>query len=184
MTIQAHLDKIAARTGHTPEAFRALAAERGLTTFRGVKAWVKSEYGLDDGHANLIAHYVLNADQPPVSAEERIDARFAGHRAHWRQSFDAIVAHVSQFGNDLRLAPTITYISLVRNGKKFAIVDPATADRLDIGLKLKGVAPAGRLAAAGSWNSMVTHRVRVGSPAEVDTELLAWLRQAFDQVGV
>jgi hypothetical protein len=28
---------------------------------------------------------------------------------------------------------------------------------------------------------MVTHRVRVTSLAEVDTELIAWLRQAFDR---
>ena len=45
MTIQAHLDKIQAKTGNSPEAFQALAAERGLTTFRDVKAWLKSAYG-------------------------------------------------------------------------------------------------------------------------------------------
>ena len=73
-----------------------------------------------------------------------------------------------------------TYISLTRAGRKFAIVDPATANRLDVGIKLKGVEPAGRLTAAGSWNSMVTHRVRVGTSDEIDAELLAWLRQAYD----
>ena len=47
-------------------------------------------------------------------------------------------------------------------------------------LKLKGVAPAGRLEAAGTWNSMVTLRVRVGDPKQLDAELLAWLRQAYE----
>ena len=68
----------------------------------------------------------------------------------------------------------------MRRGKKFAIIDPATADRLDVGIKLKGVAATDRLTPAGSWNNMVTHRVRVGNPTEIDAELLAWLRQAYD----
>ncbi len=182
MTIQAHLDKITAQTGKSPADFRALAGERGLTTFRDVKAWLKSAHGLDDGHANLVAHVVLNAGEPEMSTDEKVAARFSGNKAHWRASYDAIVAHVGRFGNDFRVAPTTTYISLVRQGKKFAIIDPATATRLDVGLKLKGVEPAGRLSAAGSWNSMVTHRVRVGHPHEIDAELLAWLRQAYDAV--
>ncbi|MBK7216598.1 MAG: DUF4287 domain-containing protein [Candidatus Promineofilum sp.] len=180
MTIQAHLDKIQAKTGNSPEAFQALAAERGLTTFRDVKAWLKSAYGLDDGHANLVAHIVVTAGQPEMSTDEKVTARFSGNKAHWRASYDAIIAYVSGFGNDFRVAPTTTYISLVRKGKKFAIVDPATAARLDVGLKLKGIEPTDRLTPAGSWNSMVTHRVRVGAPDEIDAELLAWLRQAYD----
>ena len=80
----------------------------------------------------------------------------------------------------MALAPTRSYISLTRRGKKFAILDPATADRFDVGLKLKGVAPAGRLEAAGNWNNMVTHRVRLSSPETADDELVGWLRQAYE----
>jgi hypothetical protein len=50
---------------------------------------------------------------------------------------------------------------------------------VDVGLQLKGVAPAGRLEAAGSWNAMVSHRVRVGAVGEVDRQLLGWLKQAY-----
>jgi hypothetical protein len=46
--------------------------------------------------------------------------------------------------------------------------------------KLKGVKPTGRLEAAGSWNAMVTHRVRIGDPRQIDKAVLAWLRQAYD----
>ena len=49
-------------------------------------------------------------------------------------------------------------------------------------LKLKGIEPAGRLTAAGKWNNMVTHRVRIGHSDEIDAELLGWLRQAYDAV--
>lgn len=180
MTYQAYLDNIKTKTGKTPDDFRALAAERGLTTYRDVMAWLKADYGLGHGHANLIAQLVAAAEEPAVSAGEKINARFSGNKAHWRASYDLIIAAASRFGDDFKVMPTSTYISLVRRGKKFAIIDPATADRLDVGVKLKGVAATDRLAPAGSWNNMVTHRVRVGNPTEIDAELLAWIRQAYD----
>jgi len=54
-----------------------------------------------------------------------------------------------------------------------------TAERLDIGIKLKDTPPEGRLESAGSWNSMVTHRVRVHTPDEIDSELFGWLERAY-----
>jgi hypothetical protein len=59
-------------------------------------------------------------------------------------------------------------------------VMPSSAERLDIGIKFKGVAPTARLEAAGTWHTMVTHRVRITDPKQIDKELLAWLKQAYD----
>jgi hypothetical protein len=87
---------------------------------------------------------------------------------------------VAGFGADTDVAPAASYLNLRKAGKKFAIVQ-VTADRLDLGLKLKGVAASGRLESAGSWNATVTHRVRVHAPDEVDGELLGWLEQAYAQ---
>ena len=47
--------------------------------------------------------------------------------------------------------------------------------------RTRGVAPTDRLEAAGSFNAMMTHRVRVGAAAEVDKELTGWLRRAYDR---
>ena len=33
---------------------------------------------------------------------------------------------------------------------------------------------------AGSWNAMVTHRVTVQNPADVDPELIRWTRSAYE----
>ena len=67
----------------------------------------------------------------------------------------------------------------MRGTKKFAIVQ-TSGERLDLGIKLKGVPPTERLEAAGSWNAMVTHRVRISDPKQLDAEVLAWLKQAYD----
>lgn len=90
------------------------------------------------------------------------------------------MAKLAKFGDDVRVAPTNTYISLLRGSKKFGIVQPSAAERIDIGIKLKGLAPSGRLEAAGSWNIMVTHRVRISDPKQIDAKVLVWLKQAYD----
>src|SRR5262249_44246022 len=142
-------------------------------------AWLKADFGLGHGHANAIAHEVENAGAPKISHGDAIAAHFSGKKTLWREPYDALVAKVSQFGPDVAVSPTRSYISLVRAGKKSAVLDPATPERLDVGLKLKGVPPAGRLEAAGDWNAMVTHRVRISRPKELNAELLRWLKAAY-----
>lgn len=183
MTFQAYLDTIKAKTGKTPEDFRVMAEEKGLLA-DGVKAgpivaWLSDDYGLGRGHAMAIVQTLRDATQPKSSADERLAQRFAGAKAKWRAPFDALVAQLKTFGPRVTVAPTDTYISLLRKGKKFAIVE-VTAVRMDLGIKLKGVEPAGRLESAEGWNSMVTHRVRITDPAQIDDEALAWLRRAYD----
>jgi hypothetical protein len=68
----------------------------------------------------------------------------------------------------------------LRRSKQFALLQPSTKDRLDVALVLKGVEPAGRLEAAGSWNAMVSHRIRIGSAEEVDAEVLGWIKRAWE----
>ena len=180
MTFQAYLDNIKATTGKTPDDFRDLAAKKGLTQYREIMAWLKADFGLGHGHANAIAQLLVNADKFKVKPDERVARLFAGNKEKWRKTYDALVVKLAKFGGDVAEAPTDTYISLLRGTKKFGIVQPSAAERLDIGIKLKGVAPAGRLEAAGAWNNMVTHRVRISDPKQIDAEVLTWLKQAYD----
>jgi hypothetical protein len=77
------------------------------------------------------------------------------------------------------VSPKKAYVS-IRRSKQFAIIQPSTATRLDVGINLKGTKPTGRLEASGSFNAMVTHRVRVATIDDVDKELLGWLKQAYE----
>lgn len=184
MSFQAYLDTIREKTGKGPDDFVALAREKGLLG-PSVKAgavidWLAADYGLGRGHAMAIFSILKSTSQPPVSAEERLEARFAGARSVWRAPYDALLHRVSAFGADVSTAATDSYISLLRGTKKFAVV-AVTATRLDVGLKLPGTDAGGRLTASGSWNSMVTHRVQIADPAGLDEELLGWLREAYDR---
>ena len=84
-----------------------------------------------------------------------------------------------QFGKDVELAPKKAYISL-RRKKQFGLIQPSTKTRVDVGINLKGVPAAGRLEVSGSFNQMVTHRVRLCDVKEVNKQLLAWLEKAYD----
>jgi hypothetical protein len=77
-----------------------------------------------------------------------------------------------------------TYINLLRGEKKYGILQPSSADRLDIGIKLKGKAAHGRFEPAGTWNPMVTHRVRIIDAKDIDAKNRLGLRahtRLFDQ---
>jgi hypothetical protein len=178
MTYQAYLDTIQAKTGKTPEDFRELAAKKGLTQYGEIMAWLKADYGLGHGHANVIAQLIVHHDEPKITPDDKIAKLFAGNKEKWRKPYDALLAKLNKFGPDLTVASTDTYISLLRGGKKFGIVQ-ITAERMDLGIKLKGVEPTDRLEAAGKWNAMVTHRVRITEPKQIDKDVIAWLKQAY-----
>ncbi len=50
-------------------------------------------------------------------------------------------------------------------------------------IKVKDTPPAGKLEAAGTWNGMVSHRVRITSLEDFDLAVKGWLKQAYDQAG-
>jgi hypothetical protein len=180
---QAYLDNIKAKTGKTPDDFHKLAQKAGIvkpgTKTGEVIAWLKSEFGLGHGHSMALVGFILRADEPEVSADDAIGTHFKGNKAAWRKPYDGLMAKVNKFGGDIEIGAGKTYITLVRGTKKFGIVQ-VTGDRLDIGIKRKGVAATERFEASGAWNAMVTHRVRISDAKQIDAEVVSWLKQAYE----
>jgi predicted transport protein len=174
--------KLKANTGRSLGQWTALARKTGKTKHGEIVAWLKREHGLTHGYANLVAHGALQSDARArlAAGDDLVGQMLAGDKAALRPIFDALLQAVLGFGADVEQAPKKGYLSL-RRKTQFATLHPSTRTRFDVGLKLKGVPPKGRLEAAGSWNAMVTHRVRLESPTEVNQELIGWLRQAYDR---
>jgi hypothetical protein len=179
MSFQAYLDNIKAKTGKTAEDFMAMAEEKNLTKTADILAWLKTDFGLGHGHAMAIVHLIVHQEHQDATPDDRADKLFSGNKAKWRAPFDDLLAQIKSFGSDADISIGQTYINLLRGGKKFGIVQPSSSERLDIGIKLKGVDTGGRLEPAGSWNSMVTHRVHIGGAEQIDNELTGWLREAY-----
>jgi len=166
-----------AKTGQTLEAWTADARASGHQRHLALVQWLKSDRGLSHGYANLVAHKALGSDAGSSDEAHLMAAMFAGPKGAMQPVYDKVASMISKLG-DAQFAPKKGYVSF-RRSRQFALAQPSTKDRLDLGLTLKGVEPSGRLEAAGSWNGMVTHRVRITSPEEVDREVENWLTQAW-----
>ena len=169
-----------AKTGKDLDAWVAIARASGVAPHMALVGHLKAVHGLGHGHANSVAHAANASGAASIDDDELLAQMFAGPRAGLRPVHDAIVAVLQALGGDIEFAPKKGYVSF-RRSKQFALGQPSTKDRYDLGLNLKGEPAAGRLEAAGSWNAMVTHRVRLSSPAEVDADVVGWLRAAYER---
>jgi predicted transport protein len=169
------------KTGKTMAQWVAVVKALGPKKHGEIVKVLKEQHELGHGYANLVAHTAagLVGDDAPAG-DDLVAAQYTGEKAGLRPTYDAIIKAVTGFGADVEVSPKKTYVSL-RRSKQFALVQASTKSRIDVGLNLKGVAPAGRLEASGSFNAMCTHRVRVESAADVDKALIGWLRDAYDK---
>lgn len=165
-----------ARTGRSLADWVALVRAGGRTKHADIMTWLKSEQGLTHGYANLVTLTALRGDEAPAG-DALVDAMYAGPKVGQRPLHDAVVAVARSFGPDVELAPKQAYVSL-RRSKQFGTVGPAAGGTVEIGLNLAGLAPTERLRPT---SGMCTHRLRIGSEAELDDDVKGWLRQAYDR---
>lgn len=168
-------------TGKPIEDWRKLLAKQNFAKHGPIVTWLKSEHGVGHGYANLIAHESLKvaSGAPEASGNDLVAAQYDGAKAAVRPIYDTLIREIAKFGPDVEVSPKKTYVSL-RRSKQFALIQPSTATRVDVGINLKGQSSTARLEPSGSFNAMVSHRVRVADLREVDKELVAWLRKAYD----
>ena len=86
------------------------------------------------------------------------------------------MAAITGFG-PFEIAPKKGYISL-RGKKQFAMIGPATNSRVEVGLNLKDVKGTTRLETQKP-GGMCQFKVKITTAAEVDKELVGWIRLAY-----
>jgi hypothetical protein len=105
-------------------------------------AFLKTKHGLGHGDANLVAHAVKGGGEL-MRGHDSVADPYSGAKASLKPIYDDILKTVKSFGSDVEVSPKKAYVSL-RRSKQFAIVQPSTATRLDLGLNLKRTPPAGK----------------------------------------
>jgi hypothetical protein len=113
-----------------------------------------------------------------ASADELIDGQYAD-RSELRPILDAILQAAAGVG-EVVVQARKTYVSLVSPRRTFARVQATTRRRVDLGLRLEGQEPAGRLRPSKIHETMAL-QIGFASPDEVDAEALEWLQRAYDQ---
>lgn len=167
---------IAEQTGKSVTQWVALARKTGFAKHGEILKWLKTEHGIGHGYANHLAKVSLKDDDNDEA--DLVAAQYAGKKGALMPLYLALVKAATALGPDVEIAPKKNNVSIRRN-KQFALFQPSTADRIDVGLILKGVEPEGRLEASGSFNAMFTHRVRISTEKDIDRQFKAWLKEAY-----
>lgn len=170
------------QTGHPLSHWVSVAKKSGLEKHKQILNHLKDEHGLKYGHANIVAFKTLKTDPASIgSPDELVDAMYRGKES-LRPIYDQLAELLLQFGDDVELAPKKSYVSL-RRKKQFGLIQPSTKTRVDVGINIKGKEPDGALEASGSFNSMVSHRVRLESTDDINESLIGWLKEAYTAAG-
>jgi predicted transport protein len=186
--LEAQIRNIEQQYGKPLGEWIALVKESGLTKHTEIVAMLKSQYGMSHGSAHRVALKARQADAASLvkaaeaSGRDPVSELYSGKKAGLKPLHDALMTAITAFGDDIELAPKKGYLSL-RHKKQFAMIQPTTAMRIDLGLILKEIPTTERLESAASFNALFTHRVRVSTINDVDAQVISWLKQAYDLAG-
>jgi len=167
------------RTGDSLDVWVGRVAELGDIDEPGLRAWLTERGVTGYPQMILVMERFGYPDFLLASAGELIDGQYAD-RPQLRPILDELLVRAVEVG-DVDVQARKTYVTLVTPRRTFALLRATTRDRVDVGLRLPGVAPGGRLLAApGLGNDYVNVRIALRSPADVDDSLVDWLRQAYE----
>jgi Domain of unknown function (DUF5655)/Domain of unknown function (DUF4287) len=181
--LQSQIRNIEATYGKPLDHWFAVIDASGLTKHNQVVAMLKADHGFAHGAAHRVSLLARHRDDTGVAApSDPADGAYAGAKAGLRPLHDALLSEIRAFGA-FDIAPKKGYLSL-RRRKQFAMVQPSTTTRIDLGLILPATTPAtGRLEPAARFNPLFTHRVRITAATDLDDELRGWLAAAYGFAG-
>lgn len=179
---QTMIDNLHKNTGKTLEQWTAIVKKETFAKHGEIIKFLKDTHGLTHGFANLIAHKAKGSDAESAdNKDDLIEKQYKG-KEHFKPLYDRLIEEIHKFGVDIEIAPKNTYVSL-RRKKQFAILQPATKTRFEIGINLKGQSPKGKLEAINTPNAMCSHRINLADTNGLDTEVIAWLKSAYENAG-
>jgi hypothetical protein len=169
--------RLVAATGKDVATWAEEVRAAGLATESDVRAWL-AERGIT-GYGQMVL--VMERFGYPAfftaTADELVDAQYADRPA-LRPIYEAVVTAALGVG-EMHVQARKGYVSLVGPRRTLAVVQASTKNRVDLGLRLPGREPGGRLLPATSiGNGNCTHRVGLTTVAEVDDEVVDLLAQA------
>lgn len=115
-------------------------------------------------------------------ADGYVEAMFSGPKAALRPLYDALYDLARSLGKEIKISPGKTIVPIYRT-HVIAQIKPSTRTRIDFGLALGDLPATGRLIDTGGFarKDRITHRIEVQSLDDIDDELKAWLRKAYER---
>jgi len=145
---------------------------------------LKEKLGLAYGDANALVHAIFQSDGQRAAAGKPTDAVldeiYSGARGSQRPIHEALMKRISTFG-EFETIPKKGYVSL-RRSKQFAMIGPKTNTRFEVGINAKDLKKNPRLVEQPK-GSMCNYIVNITDMQEVDSELIAWIKSAYESAG-
>ena len=179
---QTMIDNLHKNTGKSLEQWISILKKENFAKHGEAMKFLKETHNLTHGFANLIAHKDKGSDADSAeNIDDLVEKQYIG-KEHFKPLYDRLLNEIKKFGNDIEIAPKNAYVSL-RRKKQFALLQPATKTRFEIGIILKGQEPKGRLEAINSANAMCSHKINLSDISDIDMEIIGWLKLAYDRAG-
>lgn len=166
------------RTGEDVAEWNRRVLARGFQDEQSLRAWLAEQGVVSYAQSLLVWERFGYPPHLLATAVELIDAQYSD-RPHLRPIFDAIIDAVAGLG-EVTIQARKGYVSLVTPRRTFARVQPTTKNRVDLGLRLDGQQPGGRLQRS-RIHETTPLQISLTAREQVDSEVLEWLAKAYDQ---
>ncbi|WP_420572759.1 DUF4287 domain-containing protein [Kordia sp.] len=166
------------KTGKPLEEWLKILKDKTFTKHSEAVNFLKTAHGVTHGFANTIVHL---SKEDKTKTVDLVAVQYE-KKQNLKPFYDLLKSHIETLGNDIEFSPKKAYVS-VRRKKQFAIIQPSTKTRLDLGLNLKGKAATDLLENSGSFNAMCSHRVRITSMTTVSEDIKSWIKEAYEAAG-
>ncbi|MCU1444635.1 DUF5655 domain-containing protein [Cryobacterium sp.] len=167
-------------TGSGLEHWLARIGELAPPDVPALRDWLTIE-GVSGYPRALLVHETFGYPDSTVrAADELIDAQYAD-RPTLRPILDAVLLYAGDL-EDVSIQTRTTHVALTGPIRTFAVVQPSTTHRVDLGLRIEMPpdAPNTRLRPASHLGADFPARIALTSTGEVDSEVAAWLKYAYD----
>ena len=176
------IENLKIKFGKSLDQWIKIVKKEKLEKHGEILKFLKENHGFTHGYANLVSMKARQADAGSAeSTDQLIHDQYSG-KENLKPIYDKLVKEISKFGKDIEIAPKKAAVSL-RRKLQFALIQPSTKTRVDLGLKLKDKKNEGRLEGSGPFGIMCTHRIKLSDPSEVDKEVIGWIKEAYEKAG-
>jgi predicted transport protein len=179
---QTMIDNLHKNTGKTLEQWIDIVRKKDFSKHGEIMKFLKEEHQFTHGFANLVALKSKGTDAGSAENTDDLVVKQYTGKENLKPIYDKLLAEILKLGKDIEIAPKNAYVSLKRK-KQFAILQPATKTRFELGLMLKGQEPAGILEEVKAANSMFSHKINLAGEKDINKDVLAWVKKSYDNAG-
>ena len=169
------------KTGQSLDHWIKVIKESGLQKHGEILKFLKTHHNFTHGYANFVSLKARGSDAASKEPQDLVASQYE-KKPHMIPWYEKLIEITKQFGSDVEIVPKKSSVSL-RRKRQFALIQPSTKTRMDLGLKYNDRPVDGRLESSGPFGAMCSHRVQIKQLEDIDEQVVNWLKDAYEEAG-